>query len=370
MVGVALAVTVVSSALIFGDSLKTLVTHPPLYGWNWDDMLESNAGYGDIPQTQADHLFQSDPNVAGWTGIYFDSLLFDGMAVPVIGGAPRATVAPRLLAGHNVDNSHEVVFGPATLAQLHRHLGDTVRVASGATTETLKIVGVASMPAVGIGFGLHLSIGSGAVVNYNLISAATRNIQGLPLTGPNAILVRFNPQVSPAVARRSLARITNSLNTAEHGAPGIMEFRDLLPAEIINYKTMGSIPTFLASGLAAGAVFALGLTLVTSVRRRRRDLALLKALGFTRRQLALTVGWQSTVTAVIGTVFGIPVGIVLGRLLWDLFAHEIYVFPAPSLPFVALVVVAIGGIALANLVALVPGRVAARTPVAVLLRTE
>jgi hypothetical protein len=370
MVGVALAVTVVSTALIFGDSLTTLVSHPPLYGWNWGYMLESNAGYGDIPQAQATHLFGNDPDVADWTGIYFDSLLFDGKAVPVIGGSPRATVAPRLLAGHEVDNAHEVVLGPATLAQLHKQLGDTVRVASPAKTETLKIVGVASMPTLGIGFGLHLSIGSGAVVNYNLIPISALNIQGLPLSGPNAILVRLNPRVSPAIARRSLARITDSLNTLEHGSVGIMVFNDLLPAEIINYKSMGSIPTFLAVGLAAGAVFALGLTLVTSVRRRRRDLALLKALGFTRRQLALTVGWQSTVTAAIGTAIGLPIGIALGRSLWDLFAHEIYVVPASTLPVVALVFVALGAMALANLAAVAPGRVASHTPVAVLLRTE
>jgi hypothetical protein len=370
MVGVALAVTVVSTAFVFGASLTTLVSHPPLYGWNWDYMLESDAGYGDIPQAQADHLFRDDPDVAGWTGIYFDSLSFDGKAVPVIGGTPRAAVAPRLLGGHEVANAHEVVLGPATLALLHKRLGDTVRVTSAPKTETLKIVGVATMPTLGIGFGVHLSIGSGAGVNYNLIPANARDIQGLPLNGPNAILVRLNPRVSPVVARRSLARIIDSLNTLERGAVGIMVFNDLLPAEIINYKTMGSIPTFLAVGLASGAVFALGVTLVTSVRRRRRDLALLKALGFTRRQLALTVGWQSTVTAAIGTVFGLPIGIALGRSLWDLFAHEIYVFPTSTLPVVALAIVPIGAIALANLVAVVPGRVAAHTPVAVLLRTE
>ncbi len=82
------------------------------------------------------------------------------------------------------------------------------------------------------------------------------------------------------------------------------------------------------------------------------------------------MGWQSTVTAAIGTAFGLPIGIALGRSLWDVFAHEIYVFPASTLPVVALVIVAIGAIVLANLVAVVPGRVAAHTPVAVLLRTK
>ena len=72
------------------------------------------------------------------------------------------------------------------------------------------------------------------------------------------------------------------------------------PAEIVNYKSMGTMPVILAAGVAAGAVAGLGLALVASVRRRRRDLALLKTLGFTRRQLAATIAWQSTVIAAGG----------------------------------------------------------------------
>jgi ABC-type lipoprotein release transport system permease subunit len=183
-------------------------------------------------------------------------------------------------------------------------------------------------------------------------------------------LVRFNKKVSPKVADRSLHRIASSLDTLEGGAVGVLLYNDLLPAEIINYKTMGSIPTLLAFGVAAGAVAALGLTLTASVRRRRRDLALLKTLGFTRRKLASTVGWQSTVTAVIGTIIGIPLGLALGSSLWDLFAREIYVVPAPTLPVLQVTLVAIGGIVLANVVAGIPGRSAAGTPAALVLRAE
>jgi ABC-type lipoprotein release transport system permease subunit len=133
---------------------------------------------------------------------------------------------------------------------------------------------------------------------------------------------------------------------------------------------MGLTPSLLASGLAAGAVVALGLTLGASVRRRRRDLALLKTLGFTQRQLVAAVAWQASVAAVIGIVIGVPLGIVVGRWLWSLFAREIYAVPQPSVPAVSVVLVALGALVLANVVAAWPGRVAARTPTALLLRAD
>jgi ABC-type lipoprotein release transport system permease subunit len=117
-------------------------------------------------------------------------------------------------------------------------------------------------------------------------------------------------------------------------------------------------------------VVALGLTLVTSVRRRRTDLALLKTLGFTQRQLAVAVAWQSSVAAVIGVILGVPLGIALGRFLWDLFAHEINAVPAPSVPALSVVLIVVGALILANVVAAIPGRIAARTPTAMVLRAE
>jgi ABC-type lipoprotein release transport system permease subunit len=142
------------------------------------------------------------------------------------------------------------------------------------------------------------------------------------------------------------------------------------PAEIVNYRTMGSTPALLGIGLAAGAVVALGLTLIASVRRRRRDFAVLRTLGFTGRQLGSAVAWQSSVAVAIGTIIRVPLGIIVGRSLWDLFAHEINAIPVPTVPVALVVLIVVGGVVLANIVAAVPGRIAARTPAALLLRAE
>jgi hypothetical protein len=53
-----------------------------------------------------------------------------------------------------------------------------------------------------------------------------------------------------------------------------------------------------------------------------------------------------------------------------LFAHQIYAVPEPTVPGLALVLVGVAVLALVNIVALLPGRAAARTPTAVVLRSE
>ena len=106
------------------------------------------------------------------------------------------------------------------------------------------------------------------------------------------------------------------------------------------------------------------------MRRRRRDFALLKTLGFTRRQLSAAIAWQSTVVIAIGLVIGVPLGIAAGRWLWLAFASELAAVPDPVIPAVSITLAAVAALILANLVAAVPGLRAARTPAATVLRAE
>jgi hypothetical protein len=70
----------------------------------------------------------------------------------------------------------QVVLGHLTLAQLHKHLGDTVKVSNGLDPpSSLRIVGTATMPTVGAGGNIHTEMGAGALVSYHLIPASTRN---------------------------------------------------------------------------------------------------------------------------------------------------------------------------------------------------
>jgi hypothetical protein len=82
-----------------------------------------------------------------------------------------------------------------------------------------------------------------------------------------------------------------------------------------------------------------------------------------------TVAWQATILGAVGLVVGIPLGILVGRWAWDLVATGLGVRPVVESP-VAWLVLAVGAaLVIVNLIALVPGRIAARPRPAVALRT-
>lgn len=370
IVGAVLAVVVLVGTLTFAASLTTLVSHPALYGWNWNyELVSGYGGISNIPQTAASRQLDHDPSIAAWSGAYVTVLELDGQPVPALAMSPDSPVAPPQLSGHGVQTEHEIVLGATTLAQLHKYVGDTVTLTSGANTVTptrLVIVGTATLPAIGAFGSFHFEMATGAVLADTLLPTAARGL-GVH-DGPEGIFVRFRQGANPTTALRSLKRVAASLNTPGDGPVSVVGLQR--PAEIVNYRTVGTTPALLGVALATGAVIALGLTLLASVRRRRRDLALLKTLGFTHRQLAATIAWQASIAVALGVIIGVPAGIILGRTLWDLFARTLHVVPEPTVPTLTIATVAIGALILGNLVAAIPGIQAARTQTAVLLHAE
>ncbi len=384
LLGTILAVALLVGTLTFASGLHTLVSTPALYGWNWNYMLNPS---DDVPP-QALELLDHDPDIGAWTGVAYTNAEIDNQTVPVLISSLHPKVAPPILSGHDLEAKDQIVLGAATLALLHKHVGETVMVSVGTPKDApiyipsiaLRIVGTATFPAVGYSSFVadHTSMGTGALISTAIIPAAFNRAINSPdpvLNGPALVFVRLRSGVSPAAGRASVQRIAEAANkvlAADPNATGnnVTVLGVQRPVQIVNYRSIGSTPVILAVGLAVGAIVALALTLVASVRHRRRDLALLKALGFTPRQLASVVAWQSTVTAVVGVIVGVPLGIVIGRQLWTLFARNINAVPDPTVPVVSVVLVALGALIFANVVAAIPGRIAARTPTAAVLRAE
>ncbi len=373
LLGAIVAITVIVTSLTFASSLNALVSQPSLYGWNWDyALLAGFSAAENLPAAQTAALLDHDPDVHHWAGAYFESADLNGQSVPVLAMRPGATVSPSLLSGQGMAAPSQIVLGPATLASLHVRLGDTVVAhVDNRPPVRLRVVGTATLPTIGGSGDPSLAMGTGAVMATSLFSPTDLDEQGSPIRGPMAVFISVRPGVSGTAALGSLNRITAVLNRpSDPDAPVGGVVGALRPAEIADYRSVGATPALLAAVLAAGAIGALGLTLVASVRQRRRQFAVLKALGFTQRQLAASVAWQSSVAAAVGVVIGIPIGIALGRWLWTLFAHGISAVPHPAVPLASVAAVAVGAIVFANLVALLPGRVAARTRTSLLLRAE
>ena len=341
ILGAVLAVAVLTTTVTFGASLDSLISHPSLYGWNWNyAMLSSFAGAEDLPSRQIAALLNRDNYIQEWSGVSFTQAKLDGQPVAVLAQRPGASVTPPLLSGHGLDAPNQIVLGSTTLAQLHKRVGDVVTMTNGISKPTqLLVVGTATMPALSDGIGM----GMGALASTSALPAALLNIQDAPIAGPNAILIRIRAGAKPAAAYRSLELINHEVNeipAAEGLAGGVITV--LRPVEIVNFHSMGTSPTIFAASLAGGAIAALGFILVASVRLRRRELALLKALGFIQRQLASAIAWQATVAAVIGVAIGMPLGIVSGRELWILFARGIDAVPDPTVPTLSLVLIGVG----------------------------
>jgi ABC-type antimicrobial peptide transport system permease subunit len=141
-------------------------------------------------------------------------------------------------------------------------------------------------------------------------------------------------------------------------------------AQIVNFQQMGGLPLTIALGVAIAAVLALALTIVASVRQRRRELALLKSLGMRRSQLRAVVLSQASTILVVAIVIGIPLGIAAGRWAWTAFASAIGVVPAPVVPTAALALGVLALLAAGNILATWPAAIAARTSAARTLRSE
>ena len=168
--------------------------------------------------------------------------------------------------------------------------------------------------------------------------------------------IPFRPGVDREAALRSLQDL---------GAIGNRK-----PVDIANFNRIDSTPFAIGGLLGTIAVAVMGHTLLTSIRRRRRDLAVLKTLGFVRGQVSRAVAWQATTIALVAIVLGVPLGIAGGRWAWNVFADQLGIVPEPVIPVWWIAFVVAGALLVANLIAAAPAAIAARVRPGVALRAE
>ena len=115
-------------------------------------------------------------------------------------------------------------------------------------------------------------------------------------------------------------------------------------------------PLLVGGLLVVGATIGLAIGIAMSVRARRRDLGMLRVLGFTSRQLRGSVLVQAVASVTGGVVIGVPVGVVLVSAAWRAFASQLGVATEPSTPVAWIVATAVGAIVIALVAAALPAR--------------
>jgi putative ABC transport system permease protein len=180
----------------------------------------------------------------------------------------------------------------------------------------------------------------------------------------DAVFVRFRPSAATGQAR------LNNLATREARLGPFITVGPATPADVVNFGRAQNLPLLLGAALSLLALLTIAHLLLTSVRRRRRDFAVLRTLGFTRRQVRSAVSWQAGALTGAALGIGIPAGILCGRLAWRVFADQLGIPPAPVVPLETLGVLVLVALALALAIAAVPGESAARAQPAHILRSE
>jgi ABC-type antimicrobial peptide transport system permease subunit len=365
----AMAVVAIAAVATFGANLSRLVHTPRLYGQSWDVTVDSQ--FSPLPTPQIESLMRRLPGVTAWTYGTHTDVNVGRQIIPAVAlvSSRHGVIAPTVVSGRPAVGPHEVVFGAKTLEHIHRHVGQTVSASQpnpGTATppaETMRIVGRSVFPFFGMGSFTPTGLGSGAQVTEPMPAA---NAQGPPIT---IVLVRVAPGAAHAAnvasvfrgfEREHICGVYNqcSITTTSR------------PTDILNYSRIQATPTALAAVLALLAIGVVANLLVTSIRRRRHDLAILKTLGIGRRGVSATVAWQATTLVGVALLFGLPIGIAVGRQVWSVFADGLGIPSDPHTPTLALVLAIPAALLIGNVIAAIPAYFAGRTAPAQILRTE
>lgn len=367
LVGAILAVAALSATAVFGSSLSNLTSSPALYGQGFDAWYSLNATGTPIQNADMVAAVQRPGIIAVTMGIAGD-VDIDGRVVDALAGQSlRGPLLITVSNGRLPSARDEVVLGRSTMREVGAHVGSVVRVTEpssggGIRSGTFRVVGTAVFPPDFNGQGM----GSGAVFTLRSLAgdpcrsgAATACEVQVAARDGGALLLQAASGPKGHAALDSLARAyPTSVNVP------------VPPTNLVNFGEAVNFPLIFGVVVALFGVATLLHFLVVSVARRRREVGILKSLGFVRRQVALSVSWQATTIALIGIVVGVPLGIALGRGVWSAFATNLGVFPQLVVNGVFLVLMACGVLVVANVLAVGPALASARRPSASLLKAE
>ena len=353
---IALGVAAVLSVATLHSSRANLMSSPRLYGAAAELAYQSNGSFG-----IADVVEQvvATPGVEALTR----QLLINDDTMPAV-GTRNAEVEPEALetilggalppvsAGRHPEGPNEVALGTATADDLGVSVGDSVSVASidGSATLTLDV--------------------TGTVVSWGDEDATHAFVVALPTL--QALLCPGTALDSCNLSTDLFADVTDgAVGEAARAALHEAGFEAMRPpASVARLSEIGAVPSYLAGFVCLLAAAALLHQLMITLRRRRGDLAIARALGLPARRAAGALTWQALLTVIAGVVVGAAAGAVVGPMVWRFIAGGLGVQVVTRFPPLAIPIALAVGMGVAVVVSLGPRVRAARLPLAATLRAE
>jgi putative ABC transport system permease protein len=281
-----------------------------------------------------------------------DAIVFGG--APNLGfsiGDPESPFNPLTLLEGQWPGPNEVVVDRETASKEDLEVGATIGVQAEGPVERLRIAGI-------IQFSSGLTIGGATLAGFDLATAQRLMDKEGQL---DEIAVAATPEVMPEELVAQIgeilpasAQVRTGLVQAAEDAAETNEFVTFLQAFLLAF---GGIALFVGS-------FVIANSLAITIAQRTRELATLRTLGASRRQVLGSIIVESLVTGVIASVIGLFLGLLLAEALFWLFDAVGFTLPNTGLVFQTrtIVVALLAGILVTLFASLRPAIRATRVP--------
>jgi len=373
---IVLGVTFVSGTLVLTDTLSNTFTS--LFGHvyqNVDFQVRSTAAFSSsnggsgrkpIPQSIAATV-RAVPGVAyadGTVGGYAQLIAPDGKAIST-GGAPTLGVSfdpnPALSSldlseGTAPVTPDEVAIDQGTAQKYHFAVGSRVRILLLGPPQTFTISGI-------VRFGSADNLAGATIAAFDLPTAQRLfDVVGLY----NEIDVLAKPGVDKAQLHSALAKVLPPGVQVVTGATVANESTQSVNQALSFFSTALLVFAFISLFVGGFTIFN---TFSILVGQRTRELALLRILGASRRQLFRSVLLEAAILGLISSLVGLGLGVLTAIGLEDLLKGFGITLPTGALVFRPRTVIAalVVGIGVTVVSAISPARRAVRVaPVAAL----
>ena len=142
------------------------------------------------------------------------------------------------------------------------------------------------------------------------------------------------------------------------------------PVELQRLREIESFPWLLTSFLVVAGFVVIAHAIVVTIRRRGSDLAVLRSMGLGRGGVYQAISTHAALLAIVGTIVGIPLGVVAGQAMWRGLASSLGLAVSVEVPWPAIATVAVAACLALAALSLLPARAAARARPASMLRAE